>query len=270
LSTGCQAADVIRRRRAIPRPAEATLAHVGPISPAGSVVDIGLLLPDLLGTYGDSGNAIVLAQRLRWRGIVARVLNCTADRSPPTTCDVYLLGGGEDIAQQSAASWLREHPKLLAALGRSPITVAVCAGLQLLGTSMTDRAGRTHHGAGLLDLSTTPMRRRAVGDIVADCTIPGVGKLRGFENHRGSTQLGPDLTPLGMLRAGVGNSPRGRDEGVSTTRVVGTYLHGPVLARNPALADHILARALGGPLPELDPNVVERCVASGPRRCGAP
>ncbi|MDT7556014.1 MAG: hypothetical protein QOF38_564 [Pseudonocardiales bacterium] len=221
-----------------------------------SSVLIGLLLPDVLGTYSDSGNATVLAQRLRWRGIPAEVLRCTAGQDPPTGCDIYLLGGGEDTAQLFAASWLRSHRALCRAMERGGVTLAVCAGLQILGHTMADGTGRDHPGAGLLDITTRPRRRRAIGNIVTDCHLPGVGQLCGFENHRGATTLGRDARPLGQVVDGIGNgaTPFGRAavEGVLSERIIGTYLHGPVLARNPALADHILVRATGGPLPPLE------------------
>jgi hypothetical protein len=214
-------------------------------------IDIGVLLPDVLGTYGDSGNAEVLARRLRWRGYPVRVVPCGMDRPPPVSCALYVLGGGEDVAQLAAARWLRGQRALLRMLANSAVTLAVCAGLQVLGTVMVDRAGRTHAGAGVLDLTTVPRRRRAVGEMVVRSGLPGVGVVRGFENHRGATQLGPGLTPFGTVLAGVGNATRGRGDGVCTPRVVGTYLHGPVLARNPALADALLQRVLGVPLAEL-------------------
>jgi hypothetical protein len=220
-----------------------------------SVITIGLLLPDVLGTYSDTGNAVVLCQRLRWRGIAARVLQCDARTTPPTTCDIYLLGGGEDTAQLFAATWLRTHHALCRALQRSATTLAVCAGLQILGNTVTDRTGQVHRGAELLDVTTRPRRRRATGQVVSRCTIPGVGLLTGFENHLGATTLGPGTTPLGHVQSGVGNGDRRtrhRTEGVSTDRIIGTYLHGPVLARNPALADHILTRATGTTLPPLE------------------
>jgi CobQ-like glutamine amidotransferase family enzyme len=221
-----------------------------------STITIGLLLPDVLGTYSDSGNATVLAQRLRWRGMSAEVLRCTAGQAPPTGCDIYLLGGGEDTAQLFAASWLRSHRALCHALESSGVTLAVCAGLQILGRTMADSDGREHSGAGLLDITTRPRRRRATGNIVTDCHLPGVGQLCGFENHRGATTLGPGVRPLGQVVSGVGNGERpfarAAGEGALSERIIGTYLHGPVLARNPALADHILARATGAALPPLE------------------
>ncbi|HEV7210476.1 MAG TPA: hypothetical protein VGN47_02040 [Blastococcus sp.] len=121
--------------------------------------------------------------------------------------------------------------------------LAVCAGLQVLGRWMQGPDGQKGAGAGLLDLTTAPGPRRAIGEIVTDCTHPGVARLTGFENHRGHTNLGPDSPPLGAVIDGVGNG-NGTD-GVLTATNIGTYLHGPVLARNPDLADLLLHRATG-------------------------
>jgi CobQ-like glutamine amidotransferase family enzyme len=212
---------------------------------APSEVTIAVLLPEVLGTYSDVGNATVLQQRLRWRGIRARVLHCPADKPPPTTCEIYLLGGGEDLAQLFAVAWLRRHRALLHALATTGTTLAVCAGMQILGQNMLLPDGRRHDGAGLLDITTAPGRRRAIGAIVTQCQLSGIGQLCGFENHNGTTTLGPRTKPLGRIISGVGN-------GVLTEHIIGTYLHGPVLARNPALADHILVRTVGHALPALE------------------
>lgn len=207
-----------------------------------SAVRIALLLPDVLGTYSDRGNAIVLAQRLRWRGIPADVVEVPADDAPPVDCDVFVLGGGEDAAQAYAAEWLTRHRSLRAALQTRQV-LAVCAGLQVLGHWMESADGHRIEGAGILDLTTSPGPHRAVGEVVAEPTEPGIAPLTGFENHRGRTVLGADAAPLSRVVAGVGNG-NGTD-GVLSTTVVGTYLHGPVLARNPDLADLLLRRATG-------------------------
>ncbi|MGH3813819.1 MAG: type 1 glutamine amidotransferase [Pseudonocardiaceae bacterium] len=222
-----------------------------------STVTIGLLLPDVLGTYSDAGNATILAQRLRWRGIPAEILTITARDLPATSCAVYVLGGGEDTAQQFAADWLRRHDQLRRALENSAVTLAVCAGLQILGRSLSDASGHDYPGLGLLDIATAPGRQRAVGEVITTCAVPGIGSLTGFENHRGVTTLGAGTAPLGRVITGIGNGTCDhhfghRTEGVLTDRVVGTYLHGPVLARNPALADHILHKVTGQSLPPLN------------------
>ncbi|MGH3764508.1 MAG: type 1 glutamine amidotransferase [Pseudonocardiaceae bacterium] len=224
---------------------------------ADSTVTIGLLLPDVLGTYSDAGNATILVQRLRWRGIPAEIRTITAQDVPPASCALYLLGGGEDNAQLFAADWLRRHHELRRALETSAVTLAVCAGLQILGTSMTDTRGKHYPGLELLDITTAPGRQRSVGEVVSSCAVPGVGTLTGFENHRGVTTLGPGTAALGRVVTGTGNgtteaTTRHRTEGVLTERIIGTYLHGPVLARNPALADHLLHKVTGHSLAPLD------------------
>ena len=217
-----------------------------------SAVRIGALLPDVLGAYSDDGNVTVLAQRLRWRGMPVEVRVVRADSPPPTDCDLYVLGGGEDVAQAFAADWLRRHRRLRAALEGSATTFAVCAGLQVLGRWMQDAGGRRHSGVEILDLTTEPGRQRAVGEVVSSCALPGVGTLTGFENHRGVTTLGPGTRPLATVLRGTGNGTREHGDGVLTPAVVGTYLHGPVLARNPALADEVLHLVTGQALPPLD------------------
>lgn len=212
---------------------------------SSAALRIAVLLPDLLGTYGDRGNATVLAQRMRWRGHPAEIVQIASDVPIPSSSDVYLLGGGEDVAQVEATRLL-ERSGFTVAAARGAVVLAVCAGLQILGESSVDRAGLRHSGLGLLDLTTRPLRHRAVGEILTVPT-PGIGlgtePLTGFENHRGATTLGPGASPLGTVRTGVGNGDG--SEGVVCGQIVGTYLHGPVLARNPALADYLLSRATG-------------------------
>jgi CobQ-like glutamine amidotransferase family enzyme len=217
-----------------------------------SAVRIGALLPEVLSTYSDGGNVTVLVQRLRWRGVPVEVCEIPATRVPPTGCDLYVMGGGEDAAQVFAAEWLRSHRRLRLAMAETATTFAVCAGLQVLGRWMEDMDGGRHPGAELLDLTTSLGRRRAVGEVVTWCALPGVGALTGFENHRGATALGPAAVPLGRVLRGTGNATACREEGVLTDRVIGTYLHGPVLARNPALADAVLGMVTGRTLEPLD------------------
>ncbi len=216
-------------------------------------VTVVLLLPEVLGTYGDAGNAAVLATRLRWRGIPARVLGVGWTDAVPADGDVYVLGGGEDAAQVLACDRLRDSIGLRRALDRGAPTLAVCAGLQVLGTAFTVADGTRVAGLGALDVETRPGGGpRRIGDVVADPLIAGLdAPLEGFENHGGITDLGPDAAPLARLRGpvGAGNGTGDRLEGAVSDggrgNVVGTYLHGPVLARNPALADLLLTRAVG-------------------------
>lgn len=219
-----------------------------------STATIALLFPDLLGTYGDSGNALILAQRLRWRGIPAEIHTVRSGEPVPAGCQVYVVGGGEDMPQYQAARQLgagQDAPPLRRAVDAGAVVLAVCAGVQILGRSFVGPQGDEAAGLGLVDCTT---RRgagpRAVGEIVVE-PVPALGlpPLTGYENHGGVTTVGPGATPLGRVRYGVGNGDGSGTDGVWNGRVLGTYLHGPVLARNPALADLLLTWAVG----ELEP-----------------
>jgi CobQ-like glutamine amidotransferase family enzyme len=223
-----------------------------------SVVRIGLVLPDVLGTYGDSGNATVLRKRLEWRGYRAEVLDLAVGEPVPSSLDFYLLGGGEDRAQTLAVSHLTANPGMQAAAGRGAVVLAICAGLQILGHDFTGTDGVTYAGLGLLDVRTTPgTAARAVGELL---TTPDPALLAtsmtGFENHQGHTRLGPNARPLSKVVYGTGNGD-GAD-GAYAGHVVGTYMHGPVLARNPEFADLLLGWAVGAPLAPLEIPVIEQ------------
>jgi CobQ-like glutamine amidotransferase family enzyme len=218
-----------------------------------SIVHIGLLLPEVLGTYGDTGNAQVLCQRLRWRGIEAEVVPVGLGVPVPSTLDLYLLGGGEDGAQALAAAHLRKHRR---ALTTETVVFGVCAGLQVLGTRFRGLDGVDHDGLGLLDVTTEPGERRAVSELVATSSEILDEPLTGFENHLGVSKLGAGSDPLGQVVRGTGNGDG--TEGAVTGHIVGTYLHGPALARNPALADLLLTWTAGHPLPPLELPEVDR------------
>ncbi len=222
------------------------------IVPPDSAVRIAILFPDILGTYGDNGNAVVLERRLRWRGIAARIDRIGVGDPVPTGCDVYVIGGGEDQAQALAAARLRADRGLARAVDRGAVVLAVCAGLQVLGRWFAGSRGARHEGLGLLDVTTVPRRRRIVGDITVrpDPALLS-DALTGFENHQGATSLGRDVKPLGTVIRGTGNGAGRAVDGAVQGRVVGSYLHGPVLARNPALADLLLEWVTGAPLPAL-------------------
>lgn len=217
-------------------------------------VRLALVLPDLLGTYGDRGNVLVLERRLAWRGIPSETITVlSSSQALPESCDLYLLGGGEDVAQQAAVSFLGRSRGLQRAVAGGSVVLGICGGLQVLGTAFTTGDGLRNHGMGLVDVETRPGTARAIGEITTRAGLDGVGTLTGFENHLGRTVLGPGARPLGTVVRGVGN---GHDEaeGAVNGHVVCTYMHGPVLARNPALADLLLEWAVGEelmPLPEM-------------------
>lgn len=224
--------------------------------PTESKIQIGLILPDVLGTYGDSGNATVLCKRLEWRGIDTTVIPVRLDEPTPSSLDLYVVGGGEDDAQTLAADYLRHDSGLRVAAARGAVVFGVCAGLQVLGRSFTTSDGVEHSGLELLDVTTKPGQRRSVGEVVVQPDSRfGSEPLTGFENHQGVTTVGGDSDPLGQVVRGNGNGDQ--TEGAVKGRVLATYLHGPVLARNPELADLVLTWTVGHPLPPLELPEVE-------------
>ena len=215
---------------------------------------IVLVYQSLLGIYGDQGNSKVLAQRARWRGLDAEVVVVEPGQPVPADGAVYLLGGGEDSAQTTAVRELRADGNLFRALDEGAVLFAVCAGYQICGHTFTiGENDLVREGLGLLDVTTRRGDVRAVGEVLTHWTRPDGSDyvISGFENHGGYTYLGPDAAPLARVEKGIGNNGDGT-EGAVQGRVIGTYPHGPVLARNPALADHLLEVALGRPLEPLE------------------
>ena len=223
----------------------------GAAGPRASSLRLVWVYPDLLSTYGDRGNLLVLERRARLRGIETESVRVQADQPVPRQGDIYLIGGGEDLPQILAPlQGLRADGELWPALvSLGAVVFAVCAGYQLIGTEFAGEEGQPVPGLEIADLRGGRGDRRAVGEVLADVDPAlGLPRLTGFENHQGVTRLGPGARPLARVEAGIGNGDG--TEGAYAGRVLGTYLHGPALVRNPALADLLLGWA-AGPLPEL-------------------
>src|SRR2546421_4493370 len=208
-----------------------------------SAVRIGLVYRELLGTYGDRGNAVVLVQRLRWRGRAAELVEVTAGAPIPESIDVYLFGGGEDDPQVMASAGMRSSR---AAIDRGraggAVVLAVCAGFQLIGHSYEAADGTMIDGLGLVDAVTRAGPNRLIGELVVE-PDPPLPVLTGFENHGGRTTLGPSERPLGRVLARNG---RGGGTGwLPGGRLLGADKHRPGRPRNPALADCILSWGVG-------------------------
>lgn len=220
-------------------------------------VRIGLVLPDVMGTYGDGGNAVVLRQRLLLRGIPAEIVEITLADPVPDSLDLYTLGGAEDYAQRLATRHLLRYPGLQRAAERGAPVLAICAAVQVLGHWYETSSGERVDGVGMLDATTSPQEKRTIGELVSKPLLPGLTqRLTGFENHRGGTVLGPAASPLAAVTRGAGNRAGDGFDGVVQGSVVATYMHGPCLARNPELADHLLSQVVGElpplQLPEVD------------------
>jgi hypothetical protein len=218
------------------------------------------LYHDLLGTYGDQGNAEVLMHRARARNLDVELIDVAPGQQVAVSGDIYLIGGGEDGPQAAALEMLRADGGLNRAVDSGAAVLAVCAGFQLIGSSLPSADGHTIDGLGLVDAHTIYTDDpRCVGELfVTPADDESAPLLTGFENHQGRTRLGAGTQPLGWVVSGYGNGMAmdGSDaripEGVVNGRVIGTYMHGPVLARNPQLADQILSSVAGTLTPFID------------------
>ena len=207
--------------------------------------------PDLLSTYGDRGNLLVLVRRAKLRGFAVDAVEVHADEPVPRQGDIYLMGGGEDLPQVLAARRLKADGGLAAVASAGAVVFAVCAGYQVIGEEFGGVDGEPVAGLSILDMRSGRGERRGVGEIIADVDPElGVPRLTGFENHQGITTIGPGARPLARVAVGVGNGDG--TEGAYRGRVLGTYLHGPALVRNPGLADLLLGW-VAGPLAPLSP-----------------
>jgi CobQ-like glutamine amidotransferase family enzyme len=223
-------------------------------------IRIGHLYPSYLNIYADRGNIAVLARRAAWRG---HELEVTAigmnDPVEPGAHDLFYVGGGQDREQALVARDLAGKQGLVEAVESGAAVLAVCGGYQLLGRFYRERSGEELPGIGLLPLHTVAGDRRMIGDVLLECElVPGRRRtLAGFENHAGRTILDDGAEPLGRVIAGFGNDGESGFEGCRAGRAIGTYLHGPLLPRNPWLGDWLLAEALahqtGSEAVELDP-----------------
>ena len=221
---------------------------------------VGHLYPDYLNIYADRGNIAVLARRAAWRGHELDVRTVSvAEPVRPGEHDLLYVGGGQDREQALVAEDLAAKAEgVRETVAAGAALLAVCGGYQLLGRSYRDVHGVDLPGIGLFPLETVAGETRMIGDVLLECELePGVSRtLAGFENHAGRTRLDPGAEPLGRVVAGFGNDGESGWEGCRLGRAVGTYLHGPLLPRNPWFADWLLAQALAhrlGEPPELTP-----------------
>ena len=222
---------------------------------------VGWLYPDLMNIYGDRGNILTLLKRAEWRGLNAQLKEIQRGRTDDLTdVDVFFFGGGQDREQALIYDDLREFKQesLQKSVAEGAQVLAVCGGYQLLGHYYQTADGDRFDGIGLIDVTTQAGKKRFIGDVVVQTSIEGLepSSLVGFENHSGRTFLGPEARPLGKVLMGKGNNGSDRTEGCVQGGIIGTYLHGSLLPKNPHLADHLIGAALkrrgGGVLSTLD------------------
>ena len=224
-------------------------------------IRVGHLYPDYLNIYADRGNIAVFERRARLRGHELEVAAVSiGDELRPGDHDLLYIGGGQDREQLLVAPDLvAKGPAIEAAVAAGAALLAVCGGYQLLGRGYLGRHGESMPGIGLFPHETFAGERRMIGDVLLETElVPGERRtIAGFENHAGRTRLDQGAEPLGRVVAGFGNDGESGYEGTRVGRAIGTYLHGPLLPRNPWLADWLLSQALahatGGDPPELEP-----------------
>jgi len=221
---------------------------------------VGHLYPDYLNIYADRGNIAVLSRRAAWRGHELEVHSVSiGDPLIPGEHDLLYVGGGQDREQALVAQDLvAKAAGVQESVAAGAALLAVCGGYQLLGRSYRDLHGSELPGIGVFPVDTVAGETRMIGDVLLECELePGLRRtLTGFENHAGRTRLDPGAQPLGRVVAGFGNDGESGWEGCRVGRALGTYLHGPLLPRNPWLADWLLAQALAhrhGVAPKLEP-----------------
>jgi lipid II isoglutaminyl synthase (glutamine-hydrolysing) len=213
------------------------------------------LYPREMNIYGDTGNVLVLRRRLEWRGRPVTVVPVSVGDPLPTSADILLGGGGQDAAQgEIGADFAARGAELRAMADDGVVMLTICGSYQMLGHEFVTQEGRRIAGVGVLDVTTQGQAVRLIGNNYVD--TPDAGRLVGYENHSGLTTLGPGVRPLGTTQSGRGNNGKDGTEGAVRDNVIGTYLHGPVLAKSPRFADDLLRRAYerrGEPAVELEP-----------------
>jgi Predicted glutamine amidotransferase len=230
------------------------------------------LYPREMNIYGDTGNVLVLRRRLEWRGVPVRVVPVSVGDPLPDDADILLGGGGQDAAQgEIGADFASRGAQLRAMADDGVVMLTICGSYQMLGHEFVTQDGVRIAGTGVLDVTTQGQATRLIGNNHVD--TPDAGRLVGYENHSGLTTLGPDVRPLGRTPAGRGNNGRDGTEGAVRDNVIGTYLHGPVLAKSPRFADDLLRRALARrgadaelePLDDALPELAARVAVARPR-----
>ncbi len=206
------------------------------------------LYPDVLNLYGDGGNILCMKRRLLWRGVGAEVTKLPIGASGSLApYDLVFIGGGQDFEQQVLLEDLHRgrDREIRAAIEDGVVFLTICGGYQMMGHWYETYDGKRCDFIGAIDLTTVGGKKRMIGNYKFACTPSAGGStVVGFENHSGRTYLGAGLEPLGKVIAGFGNNGEDGTEGAHYKNLFGTYSHGPMLPKNPAFCDMLLAAAL--------------------------
>jgi len=221
--------------------------------------------------YGDTGNVRTLEYRLRARGMQAVVVQCEVGEPLPKDVDIIVAGGGQDSGQLLVEKDLQKKQRELTSMAEDGVVMlTICGTYQLFGHRFVTYDKQTIKGIGIFDLETRGSDERLIGNVIVDSSF---GQLVGFENHSGKTLLGAQQQPLGQVVKGAGNNGQSGEEGAVRNNIFGTYMHGPILPKNPHLADELLTRALErkfgevklSTLPDLEEHAAAKIAKSRPR-----
>lgn len=206
------------------------------------------LYPDILNLYGDQGNIICMKRRLKWRNIDCSITEVSiGENADFTDFDIFFIGGGQDFEQGILLEDLArgKAAEIKAAVADGKTFLTICGGYQMLGSYYKTWDGQMCDFIGAIDYYTVGAKDRMIGNFMYKCgQASGGSTVVGFENHSGKTFLGSGVSPLGTILSGYGNNGEDKTEGVRYNNVFGTYSHGPVLPKNPQLANFILKTAL--------------------------
>ncbi len=231
-------------------------------------INILQLYPREMNIYGDWGNVLVLKQRLAWHGYDAVISEHNAGDDFPGDADLIIGGGGQDSGQLVIQEDLQAIAPRLRGLAEDGQPMLVICGLyQLFGKFFQTVDGTVIPGIGVLDLETRGGEERLIGNVVA--TSDEFGEIHGYENHSGQTFLGPGVTALATVTKGEGNNARDKHEGARHLNVVGSYLHGSLLPKNPAIADFLIRKAAERRFGSFEPGAVDDSLAELARRHAA-
>ena len=214
------------------------------------------LYPRDMNIYGDWGNTLALQRRLEWHGYTVNLLAYNPGDTFPKDVDLIVGGGGQDSGQSAIGDDLRSIGPTLQRLADDGVPMLMICGLyQLFGHSFITRSGEVLEGIGLLDVTTIGGEERLIGNIVT--SSDEFGLIVGYENHSGQTTLGPNATPFGQVIRGAGNNGRDETEGARYKNVIGTYMHGSLLPKNPKVADWLIEQAVTRKYGDFQPTVIE-------------
>ncbi|MDB5176690.1 MAG: hypothetical protein JWN75_358 [Candidatus Saccharibacteria bacterium] len=223
------------------------------------------LYPHDMNIYGDHGNVLVLSQRALWHGYQPKVIAYNPGDSFPEHVDIIIGGGGQDSGQDKIqADLLKVSPRLHKLAHENTPMLLICGLYQLFGKFFQTQDGHRIEGIGLLDIETTAGPERLIGNITIHSDQ--FGEIIGFENHSGQTFLGPKAQPLGRVVKGAGNNGQDETEGARLRNVIGSYLHGSLLPKNPTIADWLIEQAATNKFGDFTPTVIDDRFASEARK----